>query len=337
MIHPDAISTTFRSYSYPDISDFIEGFRVVKTIATSKTRPAFSAADMDKPVYGGSWESEDYAKVSSFDEQFANSLGTYPVTVYFPSHKIKEHVHSGYPAVIFAPGGKLTKEAYRWIGARLAHNGYIVLIFSVPTKDEFGTKERVEGFKSAISYLLEKNKETGHILKGEVNTAKIAVGGHSLGGRSVYEFISGKPEGVSAAFILSSQCESPEMAKKISIPVQIQIGDKDSFVKPENALASYNDLGSRTKEFLQIAGADHLQFITMRGKPGAGAPNARVPAVTATISRDEQQKIAAKYFVAWLDYYLKGDTNESDALFGNGVKKDLKSGVLSGFNTNKAK
>jgi dienelactone hydrolase len=335
MIHPDAITTTFRSYTYPDISDFVKGFRVVKTVATAKTKPAFSAADKDKPVYGGSWESEDYSKVSSYDDQFTNSLGNYAVTVYFPSHTVKEHFKTGYPAVIFAPGGKLTKEAYRWIGGRLAHDGYIVLIFSVPTKDEFGTKERVEGFKSAISYLIAKNKEPGQVLKGEVNTGKIAVGGHSLGGRSVYEFISGNPKTIAAAFILSSQCESPEMAKKISIPVQIQIGDADTFVKPENALSSYNDLGSGTKEFLQIAGADHLQFITMRGKPGAGVPNDRGPAVTATISREDQQKISSKYFIAWLDYYLKGDTKNSDTIFGNGVKNDLKSGVLSDFKTNK--
>jgi hypothetical protein len=123
------------------------------------------------------------------------------------------------------------------------------------------------------------------------------------------------------------------MAKKISIPVQIQIGDADTFVKPENALGSYNDLGSGTKEFLQITGADHLQFITMRNS--LGAASARMPVSTATISREEQQKIASKYFIAWLGYYLKGDTKYSDTLFGNGVKGDLKSGLLSDFKTNK--
>jgi formylglycine-generating enzyme required for sulfatase activity len=45
ILHAEAFNNSFRSYDYWKISRHVEGFRVVKTVVTEKTQPAFSAPE----------------------------------------------------------------------------------------------------------------------------------------------------------------------------------------------------------------------------------------------------------------------------------------------------
>ena len=105
--------------------------------------------------------------------------------------------------------------------------------------------------------------------------------------------------------------------QKITVPTQIQIGSNDNIVAPYTANDYYTLIPETTvKEFIEINGGTHMGY------------------VTGFIGNEQQQSIGRKYFTAWFNYFLKGQTFYEPYIFRRKAKIDYRNGVLTQWEYN---
>ncbi|MCK4952893.1 hypothetical protein KAS14_03845 [Candidatus Bathyarchaeota archaeon] len=238
---------------------------------------------------------------------FENKWGTYSVTLFYPP----EELNVTHPAIVFAHGFWAQKEWYSWIGDFLASQGYLVLIFTVPSKLTFNPHQWSDGISSAIDYLFSENS-----LHNKICPGKIGVMGHSMGGLGT--LIAGSKDsrircivGLAPA-ILPEYLSIPKEIFGISIPTQLQIGSNDGIIPPENVKDFFADLSSKKKRFVEIEGGNHMRFLdeTTISKIGDhmtrfGVLGGHLKDNSAKITFEEQHTISSNGFLEWFNNYLK--------------------------------
>jgi predicted dienelactone hydrolase len=110
-----------------------------------------------------------------------------------------------FPLVMVSPGYTDDNWEYLYIGTRLASHGYVVAAtdhqnevaysWSPPVDSPIvAAFNRPRDVSFAITELLRKNDTAGDLLHGLIDSSKIAVGGHSLGGYAAYALAGGDDE-----------------------------------------------------------------------------------------------------------------------------------------------
>jgi dienelactone hydrolase len=206
---------------------------------------------------------------------------------------------------------------YTWVGYSLASLGYVVAVVQVPNL--FGTDDQqwADAIKDGISYLQAQNSSSS-VLEGMISGV-FGAAGHSMGGGGVL-LAASQDSRISA--VVSMAPPSPSMgiggslfqkvydgAKLIRVPVQILAGSADILVPATASQAYYPVLGA-PKEFVEISGAGHTDYIDM-------------PLNATALNTVE------KYTKNWFNYYLKGDTSCYTYIFGAEAQNDFASGALS--------
>jgi hypothetical protein len=283
-------------------------------------------------------------KVVYYEDTLANHLGRYGLYLYYPE---KGAVAERHPAVIFSCGfGKIPEPGkrayYSWLGDYLASHGFITVIFTTPHWESSSTLERVEGFKSVIAYLSEKDSCADNPLEERVRIGSIAVGGHSFGASAVIDFLVQDSRPVTA-FLLAPAGSSREKERSLLLPVQVQVGDRDEITPAAFVLDLYRNLGSRQKLYLQLYRADHVRYLASeKAEAGTGErvfnPD-KYPKREAAcplpltgkgvLKGDVQRQLACRYIVSWLRYYLNRDGRYYGYIFGAQVKSDRKKKFLT--------
>jgi dienelactone hydrolase len=213
---------------------------------------------------------------------------------------------------------------YTWAGNLLASDGYVVAVVQVPNIMGTDDQQWADGIKGGISYLQMQNSSSS-VLQGMISGV-FGAAGHSMGGagvllaaaqdsriRAVVSMAAPSPNmTINIPFLPSpSQIFGPVYAAagSISVPVQLMAGSSDTLV-PVSATEVYYPVLGQPKEFVEIAGAGHLDYIDIMSNPA-------------------YLQIVEKYTRNWFDYYLKGDTSSYTYIFGTGAQNDLASGALS--------
>jgi len=264
--------------------------------------------------------------VSKIDGAFTDkNYGEYEVSIYYPAinsgvSQPPDKSRAPYPAIVFAHGWLTSKELYTWISNCCAAQGYVTLLFTVPDPASLEAfQQSVTGITRSIDYLLAQNQDG--LLKGLINTSRIGVMGHSMGAMAVL-VATAEDSRIKAAVSLapgyfgSTTEKYVEACKSIRVPIQFQAGSLDEICPPAAVEVYYNAVRIPPKEIIVINGADHIQF--------SDAP----AALWANITLEEQHEISQKYFIAWFNYYLRGDPDYYTYLFGGEAQKDLKDGTL---------
>ncbi len=290
--------------------------------------------------------------VARYDDAFTlESWGTFQITVYYPAlitgePALPERAAAPCPAIVFSPGYAATKDMYTWFGNHLSTHGYIIVVFSAPKRMSYNPQQRVDGFLRAIDYLLEKNAAKGSPLENMIDTTHIGTAGHSLGAMSNLIVLS-QDARIRAGVALSPACrfgtgiisrasnravfDRIRMAcDRISAPIQIQVGSLDSLAPPANAYLCYKYIAASSKQYVEISRGNHFNYVdewitTRRGAYALRGMLGRRNGVNI----QEQHLIASRYFTAWFNYHLKGDSNYHGYLYGSEAKKDLEQGILS--------
>jgi hypothetical protein len=142
--------------------------------------------------------------------------------------------------------------------------------------------------------------------------------------------------------------ETIEAAERIRMPTQIQVGNRDCFVNPQEGsllrftnltdqgVETYYDIIMARKLYVEINGANHVAYIN---EDIADIGNSIVADLIPidcmpAISTAEQHRIAAKYATMWFDTHLYDTPFWNQTLFGNGIREDFEKGVLSDFRIN---
>tara|TARA_R110002167_G_scaffold92403_1_gene248184 strand:+ start:8682 stop:9938 length:1257 start_codon:yes stop_codon:yes gene_type:complete len=294
-------------YTINDISDPI--------IVEHMVRSTFAQLqDGSRLQHAYHWYGHPYenAEVALIPVEFLNRYGTKLYGEIVLPYAAKGSPKEGPFPVIFALQGLNTNVGmYRWWHRLFADNGYMVFAFDFSGQGH--SDDEVEGdpgnnlhdAQDAMNYLFKQSS-----VASVLNAEQVGVIGHSMGAGAVLRVQEQEAAnatepnpvrikaGVAAAPVGESVSASP-------IPIMIQTGDHDGpivpipFANPAVVRPLYDSLAS-DRAFIVAEASSHGQHTNYPLIP------------TATWGRE----IAASYSLAWMNYYLRGDTSALAILEG---------------------
>ena len=210
-------------------------------------------------------------------------------TIYYPRE------NNTYGAVAISPGYTGTEASIAWLGERIASHGFVVItIDTITTLDQ--PDSRAEQLNAALNHMINRASST---VRSRIDSSRLAVMGHSMGGGGTLRLASQRPD-LKAAIPLTPWHLNKNWSS-VTVPTLIIGADLDTIAPvATHAKPFYNSLPSSiSKAYLELDGATHF------------APN--IP-----------NKIIGKYSVAWLKRFVDNDTRYTqflcpgprDGLFG---------------------
>lgn len=209
-----------------------------------------------------------------------------------------------YPRNLSSPTGATTMSAgytqnlnnIEWLSERLAEAGYVVI--GMTPSNIFGMVSTWTNMhKNGISTLRELNNSHS-ALKGMIDTNKLQISGHSKGGGGSLAAGADLGGGVASVLALAPYCGgeySMNSLSRMQADTFIQAGASDTLATNSMTRNEYSSLSNNiSKMYQEYTGLGHLAWTT-----GAGISNQN------TIGEDA---------VAWMKYYLDGDTSYADTL-----------------------
>lgn len=179
--------------------------------------------------------------------KYTSSYNSKEQAVYYPA----ELTSSGktYPIVAFANGTMVSYTFYESLLKELAKIGYIVV----------GNSETMSGDGTAqiasIDFIISENSNPSSVLYGKVNTEKIAVVGHSQGGRSAVNAAAADPRIDCVLSIAGSNYV--EEAEKLNTPALFMAGTKDMIVDADRWVKTAYDASKGPAVYVNYIGAIH--------------------------------------------------------------------------------
>ncbi|MET7454087.1 dienelactone hydrolase family protein [Streptomyces sp. NPDC005574] len=194
-------------------------------------------------------------------------------TVYYPTSTSD----GTFGAVAVAPGYTGTQSSVSWLGPRLASQGFVVFtIDTLTTLDQPDSRGRQ--LLAALDYLTDRSS-----VRGRVDSSRLGVMGHSMGGGGSLEAAKSRPS-LQAAIPLTPW-NTDKTWPEISTPTLIFGADGDTIAPvASHAEPFYGSLpSSLDRAYLELNNATHLTPISSN----------------TTI---------AKYSVSWLKRFIDNDT-----------------------------
>jgi pimeloyl-ACP methyl ester carboxylesterase len=173
--------------------------------------------------------------------------------------------------VILYPGGRCDSRAYAPIMKPLAAAGHHVFVACMPLRMAVLDSNRAEKIIAA---------------NPQINTW--ILGGHSMGGAMAAAYVYKHPGALAGLFFIAAYAASMHAMPDSPLPMAMLYGTRDNITRQSEFAASHERLPHHTA-YKAIEGGDHYQF----GSFGNVA-------VTATISRDEQQRQTIAALLAFL-------------------------------------
>lgn len=264
---------------------------------------------------------------------FQNARVSYPATAN-GWLKPADRTEGTYPVVVLAPASWVGFDYFDWIIGYLTSHGYIVLSYYPPNILSTDPYMHTKNIKAAITKVLAENTAWGSPIRGLVSTDKVAAAGASLGGAGALA-AAAQDSRIDAVVALTPGYDPADPdtynrveadVRNIRVPTLIESGQNDC-ISPGAGKRYYNDVPGAYKQYVEIGGANHVQFLDDQGAsvPIPGVPEDCDPGV----SYDSQHHTGNVYATAFLEYFLKGRTQFGTYLFGAHAQADRASGVLS--------
>jgi triacylglycerol lipase len=219
-------------------------------------------------------------------------------TIYFPANKAQS-----FGAVAISPGYTEQQENINWWGRHLASHGFAVLTLDTNSLQDY-PPIRADALMAGLRILRDENERLGSTLKGKIDTNKMAIMGHSMGGGGALLAANSHSDELKAAIPFNSWQPSGEFGD-ITIPTLVIAGEIDRIApKNDHAWPHYESLSSAIpKMYLEIKGGNHYIANTATGKDSL-VPNIDVHDLLGSMS------------VAWLKLFVDGEEEYRDLLFG---------------------
>jgi dienelactone hydrolase len=194
-------------------------------------------------------------------------------TIYYPTTRSD----GTFGAVAISPGYTAGESSIRWLGPRLASQGFVVITIDTNTRlDQPG--QRASQLQAALDYLVEDSD-----VADRIDPDRLAVMGHSMGGGGSIEATDERPE--LKASIPMTPWHLDKTWPGVTTPTLIFGAENDSIAPVySHSEPFYNSIPDSTdKMYIELDGASHF------------APNVS----NTTI---------AKYSIAWLKRFVDDDT-----------------------------
>ncbi|MDG9727452.1 bis(hydroxyethyl) terephthalate hydrolase [Streptomyces sp. DH41] len=194
-------------------------------------------------------------------------------TIYYPTSTSD----GTFGAVVISPGFTAYESSIAWLGPRLASQGFVVFTIDTNTTlDQPASRGRQ--LLAALDYLTERSS-----VRGRVDSSRLGVMGHSMGGGGSLEAAKSRPS-LQAAIPLTPW-NLDKSWPEVSTPTLIVGADGDS-IAPVSSHSEpfYSSLPSRTdRAYLELNNASHF------------TPNTSDTTI-------------AKYSISWLKRFIDNDT-----------------------------
>ncbi|UMO99708.1 serine aminopeptidase domain-containing protein [Amycolatopsis sp. EV170708-02-1] len=194
-------------------------------------------------------------------------------TIYYPTSTAQ----GTFGAVAISPGFTATQSSIAWMGPRLASQGFVV--FTIDTNTIYDQPDsRGDQLLAALDYLTQRST-----VRSRIDTTRLAVAGHSMGGGGSLEAAQDRPS-LQAAVPLAPW-NTQKSWSSLRVPTFIIGGESDS-VAPvaSHSIPFYTSIpASAEKAYMELDNASHF------------FPN------TANTTM-------AKYTISWLKRFVDNDT-----------------------------
>ena len=234
-------------------------------------------------------------------------------TIYYPLN-----VSTPLAAVAISPGWTHRQRNINWWGPRLASHGFAVLTLDVNQRYTDMPADRADDLLAALEVLRNENTRVDSPLYGRIDSQRLAVMGHSMGGGGTLLVAHEHGDQIKAAIPfnpwLPERTPANEQSSRwdawlpdegfsgITVPTLIIAGEHDRIapVLPHAWNHFHSIPRSTTKVYMEFDDGDHYVANTGRGD-------------YPTVSR---------YVIAWLKLYVDGDERYREFIYGEAAKAD---------------
>jgi dienelactone hydrolase len=200
-----------------------------------------------------------------------------------------------FPGVVVAPGFTETQSAINQWGTFLASHGFVVMMVDTASGGVANTgiapMQREQTLMEGVATLKAENSRSGSPLAGKINTALMAVMGHSMGGGGTLISATDHPE-LKAAVGLCPWNSAINYAAD-TVPSLLFTGTADGLV-------SVGTGGMGPNEYASIPNTTHKMYSEFTGGTHFVANTPLGTAATDTA--------VARFGLSWLEVYEVGDT-----------------------------
>jgi dienelactone hydrolase len=204
--------------------------------------------------------------------------------------------------VAIVPGFTETQRHINWWGSRLASHGYAVLVMDT---NDLRDRPDVRGvaLMAGVRTLRNENSRRDSPLYRKIDTSKMSVMGHSMGGGGALHAANLNSGELSAAIPFTSWQPSGDFSS-ITVPTLVIAGEADTIAAAaDHARPHYNSIPAGTqKVFLEVADGDHF---------------------VANNSAETLHGLLGSYAIAWLKLYMDGDERYRDFIYGDARSRNV--------------
>ncbi len=255
--------------------------------------------------------------------------------IYYPSSGTSvDPSGAPYATLVFAPGFLAslvgTTSTYPGNGRHLASWGYIVAIPSFPSED---VEVRASDVQYLFSYLEAENANPGSRFFRQMDTSRLGMAGHSLGGVSTM-MVAARDSRIKAGVALDPAYRPPFVGSgwdpnKDALHITVPLAVIGAPTQTCNADGVYNDIyplvGSYHKAKLVIANGSHCDFMdTDNSLARAGC----YLVCGGSFSQD-RLRLVERYTAAWFNYYLRGEAEYYTYVYGSKADEDIQAGRMT--------
>jgi pimeloyl-ACP methyl ester carboxylesterase len=200
--------------------------------------------------------------------------------VFWPTELGKDNIK--HPAFVFGCGGSTTPTTYAELMSQIASHGFVVIAETAMIGDNGAP------LKAAIDWLIAENARADSPFFGKLDTAHIALGGHSIGSANAFN-IADDPRLTTSIHIAGGSLDMPGNinapttgagGKRLVHPVAYVCSESDSFGNVEKTEKDY--MNTTAPAWMTVmSGVDHI-----------GAAREGMPAI-----------------IAWLRWQLAGESD----------------------------
>lgn len=196
-------------------------------------------------------------QVVSYSEGIVNK-GYNSSILFYPENKLGK-----LPVVIVMHGWLGSKEKMSWIAEELAEHGFAAIAISASNYKNVFTnpKDWVQNYRNAIESVQEENKRVGSPLFDKLDTTKISIVGHSMGGGGALYYADKNEFNLKSVVALAPYSLAiRKPGATITSPTLIIAGGRDMLALPIMTKAFYKTNNSNPKDYIFYDKVGHNDF-----------------------------------------------------------------------------
>jgi pimeloyl-ACP methyl ester carboxylesterase len=202
-------------------------------------------------------------------------------TVYYPN----DTSQGTFAAIAVSPGFLTPKALMTWAGPKLASHGFVVAVLETNGLFDF-PGQRADQMQAALRYLT-TNSPTA--VRSRIDPTRLGAMGHSMGGGGALE-VGDRNNNPRVKAVVGLEPWDIGSFIGVDVPSMI-VGAQNDFIAPvsSHAISFYQQIIGAEKQYVELAGADHLVGIS-------------------------DQTIQSRSAIAWFKRYLDNDTRYNQFL-----------------------